>query len=99
MNIPMAPWAMLKIPEVAYVTTRPLAAMAYAAPVTMPMMVKARESCMGPARAAAGRSVVERAARRAVIGVRLRRVEALEAGRRDLHVGEARGRDLVGEVG
>ena len=28
MNMPMAPWAMLKMPEVEYVTTRPLAATA-----------------------------------------------------------------------
>ena len=31
-NIPIAPWAKLKMPEVVYVTTRPVAATAYTEP-------------------------------------------------------------------
>jgi hypothetical protein len=37
---------MLKMPEVAYVTTRPLAATAYTAPMTMPRIPYLRMSCI-----------------------------------------------------
>src|ERR1700709_2173220 len=37
-NIPSAPWAKLKMPDVEYVTTSPQAAMANTAPVTRPLM-------------------------------------------------------------
>ncbi len=40
--MPTAPWAKLKMPDVVYVTTRPLAAMAYTAAVAMPTTVKLR---------------------------------------------------------
>ena len=41
--MPTAPWAKLKTPDVVYVTTRPVAAMAYPAPNMMPNTLYCRK--------------------------------------------------------
>src|SRR5215213_2018806 len=40
--MPIAPWAKLKMPEVVYVTTRPVAATAYTDPYVMPTISQKR---------------------------------------------------------